>query len=129
MSKETVFEVKSWDEEAAQDIAEGIKIVRAKVSQSYRGRIEGEGRVEYLMYYKGDGTAIFLGYERIIGSVDGRQGSVLLQHQGIFEGGAAISQWTVVGGSATDDLQGLSGTGSFNAGHKQARVTLDIAFE
>ena len=128
MTADATFQVKSWDEDTAQKFASGAKITRAHVTQEYSGAVEGESRVEYVMYHRPDGTAVFTGIERVVGAIDGRSGSFVLQHRGTFQEGSASSEWSVVSGSGTEELEGLDGTGSFVAGHDmQGQVTLDIS--
>jgi hypothetical protein len=113
------FEIKSWDEKPYDEIGGGAKLTRASVTKAFHGDIEGEGRVEYLMVYRGDGTASFVGLERVLGQVGSRSGSFVLQHNGTFEGGVAKATYVVVPGSGTGDLRGLRGEGSFASGHAQ----------
>lgn len=127
MTAETSFLVKSWDEETAHELAGGAKITRARVTQEYSGYVRGEATVEYVMYHRGDGTAVFAGIERIVGHVGGKSGSFVLQHHGVYEGGSARSESSVVAGSGTGDLEGLSGSGSFVVGHDmKGQVSLDL---
>ena len=102
------------------------KLTRASVTKSFTGDIEGEGSVEYLMMYRADGSASFVGLERIVGRIDGKAGSFVLQRRGAFEGGVASEEYFVVPGSATGDLRGLEGNGSTALGHRtQYSFTLD----
>jgi len=111
------FAIKAWDE---KPYGEGLglpKLTRATVTKTFTGDLEGEGQVEYLMVYRGDGSATFVGLERVVGRLAGRTGSFVLQRTGVFEGGQAKEAYTVVPGSATGDLQGLRGDGSSAVGH------------
>ena len=81
------FKVKSWDEKPYDEIEDGPKLTRATVAKSYSGDIEGDGTVEYLMIHREDGSASFVGLERVVGAIGDRQGSFVLQHSGSFEGG------------------------------------------
>ena len=124
------FEVKTWDEKTYDEIGGGAKLTRASITKSFRGDIEGEGTLEYLMAYREDGSATFVGLERVMGRLGGRSGSFVLQHSGVFEGGTAKATWFVVQGSGTGDLRGLRGEGGFASGHQQHYpVTLDYDFE
>jgi hypothetical protein len=54
----------------------------------------------------------------------------VLQHSGTFEGGVAKVILSVVRGSGTGDLRGVTGEGGFNVGHQPPfSVTLDYDFE
>jgi hypothetical protein len=111
------FALKSWDEKPYSE-GEGLpKLTRAAVAKTFTGDLTGEGHVEYLMMYRADGTASFVGFERITGSVAGRAGSFVLQRTGVFENGVAKESYVVVTGSGTGELQGLRGEGATAVGH------------
>jgi len=124
------FEVKAWDEKPYAEFDGGRKLTRASVKKSFHGDIEGESSMEYLMTYGKDGSASFVGMERVVGRVGDRSGSFVLQHSGTFAGGIAKASLFVVPGSGTGELSGLRGEGSFASGHaQQYAITLDYDFE
>jgi hypothetical protein len=69
------------------------------------------------MMYRSDGTATFVGLERVVGKIGGKSGSFVLQRTGVFEDGQAKESYSVVPGSATGELQGLRGDGTSSVGH------------
>src|SRR6266566_7004858 len=83
------FTIKSWDEKAYSEGQDRPKLTRAAVTKNFTGDIAGEGHVEYLMMYRSDGSATFVGLERVVGHVAGKAGSFVLQRTGVFESGAA----------------------------------------
>ena len=87
------------------------------MAKTYSGDIEGEGHVEYLMMYRGDGSASFVGLERVVGRIAGKTGAFVLQRSGVFEGGLAKESYSVIPGSATGELRGLEGEGRSAVGH------------
>src|SRR6195256_4797666 len=98
------FAIKSWDEKPYSE-GEGLpKLTRAAVTKSFTGDIAGEGHVEYLMMYRGDGSATFIGLERVVGKVAGKAGSFVLQRTGVFENGMAKESYLVIPGSGTGEL-------------------------
>jgi uncharacterized protein DUF3224 len=111
------FAIKSWDEKPYSEGPDQPKLTRASVSKTFTGDLEGESHVEYLMMYRSDGSATFLGLERVVGRLGGKRGSFVLQRTGVFEGGAAKESYSVVPGSGTGELQGLRGDGSSAVGH------------
>ena len=111
------FAIKSWDEQAYSEGQDLPKLTRASVTKTFTGDIEGEGQVEYLMMYRSDGSATFVGLERVTGRIGARSGTFVLQRTGVFEGGQAKESYFVIRGSATGDLQGLVGDGSSAVGH------------
>jgi Protein of unknown function (DUF3224) len=111
------FTITSWDERPYGE-EEGLpKLTRATVTKSFTGDIAGEGRVEYLMMYRSDGSATFVGLERVVGRVGGKTGSFVLQRTGVFEAGAAKESYFVIPDSGTGELRGLRGEGTSAVGH------------
>lgn len=111
------FAIKNWDEKAYSEGRDLPKLTRASVTKTFTGDIEGEGQVEYLMLYRSDGSATFLGLERIVGRIGAKSGTFVLQRTGVFEGGQAKESYSVVPGSATGQLLGLRGEGRSAVGH------------
>src|SRR5205823_199492 len=123
------WDEKTWDGKPANEVS-GAKLTRASVTNSFHGDIEGEGTLEYLMTYRDDGSASYVGLERVVGSVGGRSGSFVLQGIGTFKDGVATVTLIVVPGSGTRDLRGMRGEGGFSVGHKPPyAMTLDYGFE
>ena len=111
------FELASWDEETFEEREAGSKLTRASVTQTFSGDIEGDGSAQWLMAYRADGTAYFVGLQSVRGTLGEYKGSFVLDTRGEFEGGVARWTATVVPGSGTDELTGLSGDGTFEAPH------------
>jgi hypothetical protein len=77
-----------------------------------------------------DGSASFVGIERIAGKVAGRQGTFLLQHAGTVGDNIVSGGWFVIPGSGTGELAGLRGESGFRANLGEgAQVHLDYWFE
>jgi len=111
------FAIKGWDEKPYSE-AQGLpKLTRATVSKTFSGDIEGESQVEYLMMYRSDGSASFVGLERVVGRLNGKSGSFVLQRIGTFEAGQAKESYSVVSGSGTGELRTLRGEGTSSVGH------------
>ena len=111
------FAIKSWDEKPYSEGQDLPKLTRAHVTKAFTGDIEGSGEVEYLMMYRADGSATFVGLERVIGRIGSKAGTFVLQRTGTFEGGLAKELYSVVVGSATGELVGLRGEGKSAVGH------------
>ncbi len=114
------FEIKDWDEKPYGEIAGASKLTRVNVIKSYKGDIEGEGKLEYLMAYGHDGSASFVGLERLIGRIGDRHGNFVFQHVGTFKEGLAKSTWSVVPNSGTGSLRGLRGEVNSALGHSKS---------
>ena len=124
------FAIKSWDEKPYSEGQDLPKLTRAAVTKTFTGDIAGEGHVEYLMLYRGDGSATFVGLERIVGQLAGKAGSVVLQRPGVFENGVATESYAVIPGSGTGELQSLRGVGTSAVGHgSEHPVTLSFELD
>jgi hypothetical protein len=123
------FRIANWDEQAYAEPGPDRKLTEARVEQEFTGDVTGSGEVRWLMCYAPDGTADFVGLQRIEGAIDGREGSVVLQTVGRFDGGEASASWTVLAGSGTGGLEGMTGEGGFRAPPgDRASFTLDCTF-
>jgi uncharacterized protein DUF3224 len=111
------FTIKSWDEKAYSEGQDLPKLTRAAVTKTFTGDLAGEGQVEYLMLYRSDGSATYVGLERVVGQVAGKAGSFVLQRTGVFENGVAKESYVVIPGSGTGELRGLRGEGTSALGH------------
>lgn len=112
-----LFRITSWDEKAYSEEPNQPRLTRASVTKTYTGDIEGDATVEYLMLYRGDGSASFVGLERFVGRISGKTGTFVLQRTGVYESGRAKESYFVIPGSGTGELQGLAGEGSSDVGH------------
>jgi len=129
------FEFKAWDEKTwdgkpARDV-KGAKLTHAVISNAYHGDIDGTSASHILMVYDAKENAVYNGLEQITGKLGGKSGSFVLQMVGKFDGGVASGDFTVVPGSGTGDLKGLSGKGGFAAQLHQNNTpyTLDYTLE
>ena len=111
------FAIQSWEEKAYSEGDNLPRLTRASVTRTFTGDLEGEAQVEYLMMYRNDGSATFVGLERVVGRIGGKAGSFVLQRTGVFENGQAKEAYVVVPGSGTGDLRGLEGDGNSEVGH------------
>jgi hypothetical protein len=123
------FQVLSWDENPYESGEGGPRLTEAVVGQRFEGDLEGDGQARWLMCYRPDGTAAFVGLQRINGTIDGRRGVAVFQTTGSFDGKVARWSAEVVEGSATEELEGLAGGGTFEAPMgSTASFTLDVHF-
>jgi hypothetical protein len=105
------FGVTRWDEQTFSDVDGQLKMTHATVGKSFQGDLEGEGTLQYLMFYgPGEQTRV-IGLERIQGTLGGRRGSFVLEHIGGDDGNEARGTVTVLAGSGTGELSGLRGSG------------------
>jgi Protein of unknown function (DUF3224) len=124
------IDVKTYEPQPYDQLDEGPDLVEIHVTETFSGDIEGEGIVRFLQAIRADGSASFVGIERVTGSIAKRRGSFLLQDAGTLEGNLVKGDWFVIPGSGTGELAGLRGEGGFEAELGQhASITLDYWFE
>jgi len=127
---DAVITVHKYEPAAYDEPADGPVLTKIHVEESFSGDISGDGVVEFLQAARADGSASFVGIERVTGTVGGRHGTFLLQDAGTVAGGIVSGDWFVVPGSGTGGLAGLRGEGGFRADLGEgAQVHLDYWFE
>jgi hypothetical protein len=109
---EGTFEVTSWSEDQVDGLEDTVKVTRATIGQRFSGGLEAETIADMVMTYRDDGTADFVGYQRVQGRIGGRTGNFVLRSVGGYDGSEASSKLEVVSGSAQGELAGLAGTGT-----------------
>jgi hypothetical protein len=124
------FEIESWDEKPYEE-HDGTRLSRTRLTKTFSGDVEGESAAELLMAYGAEeGSAAYVGLERVVGSVHGRSGSFVLRHSATMERGEGQSSLDVVPDSGTGELRGLRGEARISVepggGHT---FTLDYDFE
>lgn len=101
------FQIKDWQETTQSELPKGKKRTLANVQLEYSGDITGLSELQYLLNYKADGNAEFVGFENID---DTAKGQITLKHSGTFTAGVASSQFEVVDCSLDTGLIGQKGT-------------------
>ncbi len=84
---------------------------RMSIDKTFHGDLAGTSKGEMLAYMTAvKGSAGYVAMERVTGTLNGKQGSFVLQHSGTMNRGAAGLTLAVVPDSGTDGLTGLSGS-------------------
>ncbi len=108
--------VSVWQPQPYDESGDGPALVRVHVEEMFEGDIRGSGIATFLQALRGDGSATFCGLERVVGEIEGRSGSFVLQDSGTLdEAGNVTGSWFVVADSGTGALRGLRGEGGFSA--------------
>ncbi len=110
------FEVK-LNPQAADDYADAATMGRMSMDKQFRGGLDGTGKGQMLTAMTDvKGSAGYVAIERVTGTLDGRSGTFVLQHNGTMTRSTPHLVITVVPDSGTGELTGLAGT-----------MTIDIA--
>jgi hypothetical protein len=104
------FEVEMKPQSDA-DLQDGVSLGRMSLDKTFGGDLVATGKGEMLTALTPiKGSAGYVAIERITGTLNGRNGSFVFQHAGSMDGGAQQLSITVVPGSGTGELLGISGT-------------------
>jgi hypothetical protein len=82
---------------------------RMTLAKVFHGDFEGTGVGEMLATMAPGQSGAYAALERVTGTLGGRRGSFAMIHRGIMDKGAQELLITVVPGSGTDALEGVSG--------------------
>jgi len=115
-----------YDEEtyAATD---GTELSRVHISRTFTGDLEGESAAE-LMIAKAEGGGGYIGHDRITGTLGGKAGSFVFQHSGIMGPAGVSNTGTIVPGTGTGELEGITGEGTMLA-DEDGNHTLTLKYE
>ncbi|GAA1869145.1 DUF3224 domain-containing protein [Pseudonocardia ailaonensis] len=103
------FELPTWEDSIYAE-PEGESYARVSNTKIWSGGITGESSAELITMRAASGSAAYVGIERLDVALDGRKGTFVLAHvaQGDASGGSMTV--TVVQGSGTGELVGLTGS-------------------
>ena len=120
------FRTLSWDEQQYDKAPGQPKFTHARVVHELTGSIEGEVSICYLMVYRPDESANFVGLATITGTIGGEEGSFVMQDTGTFENGVARGRWTILPGLGSGGFRKIRGDGHFAATGENASYYLDV---
>lgn len=104
-----LFDVKMSPQAAAEN--EEASIGRMLLDKQFHGDLEANSKGQMLAHMTSvKGSAGYVAMEKVVGSLQGRKGSFVLQHSGTMNRGEATLVLNVVPDSGTDELEGLSGS-------------------
>ena len=94
----------------AQDEAEGSAIGRLTIDKQFHGDLQASSKGQMLAARTAtEGSAGYVAIEQATGTLHGRRGTFVLQHNGTMARGAGQLTITVVPDSGTGQLVGLAG--------------------
>jgi Protein of unknown function (DUF3224) len=122
---EAPFTMDTWDAVADEPPPEGgPATARVVLAKTYTGPVLVAAAAGHALTTRGPGGASYVAQERIVGTLDGREGSFVLEHRASMgEGHPTVMKADVVPGSGTGALTGITGSG------KVAHELLTLDFE
>jgi hypothetical protein len=84
---------------------------RLSIDKEFRGALQGTSKGQMLAGMTAvEGSGAYVALEKVTGTLNGRTGSFMLQHNGTMSGGKQELRIIVVPDSGTGELTGLAGT-------------------
>ena len=125
------FKILGWDEKTWKGepaaTAPSPKMTESIVRYSYSGTVEGESELRYLMSYR-EADGGFVGMERVEGAVGGKKGSFVFIHTGVFDEHAVSGELTMLDGSGTGELAGITGRGRLRISGHAEYYEMDLSY-
>jgi len=119
--------------EPPYDVNEGASIGRVAIKKQFSGDLNASSTVEMIgaRSTQVKGSAGYVAVERVTGSLHGKSGSFVLQHNGTMTRGKGELSVSVVPDSATGELKGLAGrmTIEISDGNHSYRFEYSLADE
>jgi hypothetical protein len=113
-------------EAEAYEKAPGVELGRMHITRRFTGDLEGESTAELLTATTPEGSAVYLGLDRITGRLDDREGSFVLQHGGEIDANGPTTWGKILAASAAGALAGLRGTSEISVDEDGThRLTLE----
>ena len=129
MRASATLRIKRGKERPFSMVKDGPKLTQGIFTTIYRGELQGEGILAELKVYYSESSATIYGLERITGTLAGKSGSFVLEHDGTLENGVLKSKRTVLPGAGTGDLAGLRGQITLQSGaDEKFSITFDYDF-
>lgn len=109
---------------------EASGVGRMLMEKRFDGDLVGTSKGQMLTWRDDGGVpAAYVAIERVTGTLDGRSGSFVLVHQGTMTGEEERLAVTVVPGSGTDELDGLSGKMTIDIDEGAHSYEFEYAFD
>lgn len=104
------FEV-TTDSEAPFHDQDGVVLNRNTVRKTFSGPVTGTSEAQMIAARTPDPeSAGYVAIELFTGTMDGKQGSFVMQHNGIVTAGEPELSVVIIPGSGTGELTGITGT-------------------
>lgn len=109
---EAPFVIDKWEGAAIDTVDDGPELGQAVLAKTYSGPELTGTATGHAVTTRGERGASYVAQERIVGVLDGRSGSFVLEHRASMgEGFPTVIEAQVVPGSGTGELANMSGRG------------------
>jgi len=115
MRAEGTFDIDRFDTQEPYDDREGVQLARAHITKTFHGDLAGNSETDIITVQTRH-PAAYAGIERFDGTLLGRKGGFVLQHNAGGTDGVPWMTWKIVETSGTGDLAGIHGEGQIIIG-------------
>jgi Protein of unknown function (DUF3224) len=122
---EGIFDIDRFDAKDPHEDRDGVALARAYITKTFHGDLAGSSETE-IITVSTEHPAAYVGIERFDGTLHGKKGGFVLQHNAGGTDGVPWMTWKIVETSGTGDLAGIHGEGEIIIGADGAHsYTLD----
>ena len=111
-----IFVNDTYDESGDGEF-EGSALARIHITRTFSGEVDGHSTAELMTVRSAEGSAAYVAFDRVVGTIGGKAGAFVFQHWGTITAEGGRIAGAIVPGSGTGDLRGLRGEGSSSVGH------------
>ena len=124
------FDVKMEPQKPDNAAAEAAGLGRMSIDKQFHGDLEATSKGEMLSVMNRDlGSGGYVAIEKVTGTLQGRTGSFVLQHNATMDRGKPLLQIVVLPDSGAGDLTGISGTLTIRIENGKHFYDLDYTLE
>ena len=130
--KETIsgtYKTTHWNEQEYSQVEHGPRLTLAEKESTIEGGIQGKGILRYSIVYVSDGSHLFTGHVCITGRIGDREGSFVVEDNGTGKADKAGGTWKIIADSASGDLVGLKGEGTWKWEKGNENVAYTLSYE
>lgn len=117
----------SFDVELLPQADQDTPAGRMIINKTYHGDLNGAGVGQMISKRTVGGTSVYSAIEEFSGELAGKKGSFTLFHNGVMSAEQTTLSITVVAGSGTDELAGITGECSIEQSDGKHFYTLDYS--
>ena len=107
---EGTFDLDRFDDQPPHDDRDGVRLARAHITKTFHGDLAGTSETDIITVHT-ERPAAYVGMERFDGTLHGRKGGFVLQHNAGGTNGTPWMTWRIVETSGTGELAGIRGEG------------------
>jgi Protein of unknown function (DUF3224) len=109
------FDIDRFDAQDPYEDRDGVRLARAHITKTFHGDLAGGSETDIMTVHT-ENPAAYVGIERFDGTLHGRKGGFVLQHEAGGTDGVPWMTWKIVETSGTGELAGIRGEGQIIIG-------------